>query len=43
METLTFHEVDSLLLENCKTGKKAGGFYRVKNKEQGREKLKISD
>jgi len=39
METLTFHELDSLLLENYKTGQKAGGFYRMKNKEQGREKL----
>ena len=40
---LTLHEMNSLLLENCKTGQKAGGFYRMKNKEQGREKLKMSD
>ena len=35
---LTLHEMNSLLLENCKTGQKAGGFYRMKNKEQGRDK-----
>ena len=32
------HEVDGLHLENCETGQKAGDFYRIKNKEQGREK-----
>lgn len=31
---LTLHEVDSLILENCKTGKKATSFCRIKNKEQ---------
>lgn len=35
---LTPHEVDSLHLENCKTGQKAGGFHRIKSKEQEREK-----
>ena len=40
---LTLHEVYSLLLENCKMGWKAEGFYRVKNKEQGTEKLKVSE
>lgn len=40
---LILHEVDSLLLENCKMGQKARSFYRMKNKEQGIEKQKISD
>ena len=30
---LTPHEADSLLLENCKIGWKAGSFYGIKNKE----------
>ena len=37
---VTLHEVDSLLLENCKMGQKAGRFYRIKNKEQGRDEQK---
>ena len=35
---LILHEADGLHLENCKMGQKAGGFYRIENKEQGREK-----
>lgn len=31
----TLHGVGGLLSENCKTGRKAGSFYRIKNKEQG--------
>lgn len=31
----------ALLSENYKLGLKGGGFYRIKNKEQGREKYKI--
>ena len=37
---LTLHQVASLLLENCKMGWEAGSFYRIKNKEEGREKRK---
>ena len=36
--TLTRHEVDSLLSENYKMRQKARNFYRIKNKEQGRDK-----
>ena len=35
---LTLHEVESLLWENCKAGQKAESIYRIKNKEQGRDK-----
>ena len=35
---LTLHEADSLHLENCKTGWKAGCFYKIGNKEQEKEK-----
>ena len=38
---LTLHEVDSLLLENCKMGQKAGSFYRIKNKEETNRKYLI--
>ena len=40
---LTLHEMDGLFSEDCKMGWKAGSFYRVKSKEQGRENQKISD
>lgn len=32
-----------LHLENCKMGQKARTFYRLKNKEQGKDKYKVSD
>lgn len=38
---LTHHKGDSLLLKNCKMEWKAGSFYRIKNKDQGRDKYKI--
>ena len=28
--------------ENCKIGQKAGGIYKIKNKEQGRENQKMN-
>lgn len=40
---LTLYEVDDLLLENCKMGRKAGNFHRIKNKEQRKKKGKKSD
>ena len=41
----SYHEADSLHLENCKIGWKVGNFPRVRNKEQEgeREKKKVSD
>lgn len=41
----SYHEADSLHLENCKIGWKVGNFPRVRNKEQEGErgKKKVSD
>lgn len=40
IQTLTLDEMDSLLLENCEIGWKAGSFYGIKNKGEGE---KIAD
>lgn len=40
---LALHGVDRLLSENCKMGLKSGSFYAMKDKEEGRDKQKISD
>ena len=40
---ITLFEVDSLHLENSKMSWKAVGFYRIKNKNKGGKKIKISD
>ena len=39
----TLDEVDSFLLENCTMGQKVGSFYGMKNQEQGKEKLNVSN
>lgn len=42
-QTLTLYEVNSLFSENyCKTGHEAKSFFKLKNKEHGGDKLKIS-